>query len=69
MYNDHSVKPFYVMLLKRSASVKCYDGQSKCIHFLIKDYDLLEKYKTIWDKVNADMKKELYMKPVYNKNS
>ena len=26
--------------------------------FLIEDYDLLEKYNTIWDKFSADIKKE-----------
>ena len=27
--------------------------------FLIEDDDLLEKYNTIWDKVSADIKKNL----------
>ena len=36
--------------------------------FLIKNYDLLEKYNNIWDKANADIKKEFDSKPVYNKN-
>ena len=35
------------------------------MYFLNKDDDLLEKYKTVWDKVNADIKKE--SDPVYNK--
>ena len=42
-----------------SAYFKSYDGQSKCMYFLIEDDNLLEKYKTIWDKVNAGMKKNL----------
>ena len=33
----------------------------------MEDDELLEKY-TIWDKVNADIKKELDSEPVYNKN-
>ena len=28
---------------------------------------IIEKYNTIWDKVNADIKKEFDSKPVYNK--
>ena len=40
------------MLTKTSVYVK-----TKWIYFLIKDDDLLEKYKTIWDKVSADIKK------------
>ena len=37
-------------------------------HFLIEDDDLLKKYNAIWDKANADIKKEFDSKPVYNKN-
>ena len=36
------------------------------MYFLIKDDDLLEKYITVWDKVNADTKKEFDSAPVYN---
>ena len=36
------------------------------MYFLIEDDDLLEKYKTIWDKVSADIKKEFDSKPVQN---
>ena len=46
------------MLPKSSAYVKRYDGQSKWMHFLIEDDDLLGKYNTIWDKVSNDTKKE-----------
>ena len=55
------------MLPKTSAYVKGYDEQTKWMYFLIEDYDLLEKYNTIWDKVSADMKKEYDSEPVYNK--
>ena len=54
------------MLLKTRAYVKSYDGQTKWRYFLIEDDDLLEKYNTIWDKVNADIKKESDSEPVYN---
>ena len=37
------------------------------MYFLIEDDDLLEKCNTIWDKVSADIKREFYSKPVYNK--
>ena len=42
------------------------DKLNRCI-FLIEDDNLLEKYNTIWDKVSADIKKELDGEPVYNK--
>ena len=34
------------------------------MYFLIEDYDLLDKYNTIWDKFSADIKKEFDSEPV-----
>ena len=42
LYNDHKVKPLHIMLPKTSAYVKCYDGQTKWMYFLIEDDDLLK---------------------------
>ena len=56
------------MLLKISAYVKSYDGQTKWMYFLIEDDDLLEKNNTIWDKVSTGINKEFDSEPVYNKN-
>ena len=47
------------MLPKTSAYVKGYDRQTKWMYFLIEDDDLLKKSNTIWDKVSADIKKNL----------
>ena len=47
------------MLPKTSTFVKSYDGQTKWMYFLIEDDDLSEKYKTIWNKVSADIKSNL----------
>ena len=55
------------MLPKTSAYVKSYDGQTKCMYFLIEHDDILEKHNTIWGKVSADVKKEFNSNPVYNK--
>ena len=46
------------MLPKTSAYVKNYDIQTKWMYFLIKDDDLLKKYKNIWDKLSADLRKK-----------
>ena len=46
------------MFPKTSAYVKSYDGQTKWIFFLIEDDELLEKYNSVWDKVNAYTKKK-----------
>ena len=59
MYNDHKVKPLQIIFPKTSAYVKSYDGQTKWMYFLIDDDDLLENYNTIWDKISADIKKDL----------
>ena len=67
MYNDHKVKPLYITLPKTRAYVKSYDGQTQWMYFLIQNDDVLEKYNTIWDKVNTGMKKEFDSEPVYNK--
>ena len=37
------------------------------MYFLIEYNDLLKIYNTIWDKVSADIKKELDSEPIYNK--
>ena len=63
-----------VMIMKFNHYMQCfqkerisYDGQTKWMHFSIKDDDLLEKYNAIWDKASADIKKEFDSEPVYNK--
>ena len=47
------------MLPKTSVYVKNYNGQSKSMYFLIEDGGSLKNYNTIWDKVNAAIKKKL----------
>ena len=56
------------MVLKTSAYVKSYVGETKWMYFLIEKNDLSERYNTIWDKVSADIKKEFYSDRVYNGN-
>ena len=40
-------------------NIKSYDDQTKWMSFLIEGDDLLEKYNTIWDKISADVKRNL----------
>ena len=54
------------MFPKTSAYIKSYDGETKWVYFFIEDGDLLKKYDTIWDKVSADIKKEIVRKLVSN---
>ena len=44
LYDDYKNKPLHIMLPKRSAYLKSFDGQTKWIYFLIEDDELLEKY-------------------------
>ena len=59
LYNDHKVEPLHVMLPKTRAHVKRYDGQTKWMYFVIEDDGLIEKYNAIWDKVSANIKRNL----------
>ena len=67
MYDDYKIKPLHVRLPKTRAFVKSYDSQTKWMCFLIEDDELLEKYKTSWNKVSAEIKKEIDSKPAYIK--
>ena len=58
-YKDHKVRPLHIMLPKPSPYIKSYDGLTKRMYFLIENDGLLEEYNTIWDKVSADIKKNL----------
>ena len=42
MDDDHKIKSFSIILLKRSQFIKSYDGESKWIYFLIKVDELLK---------------------------
>ena len=53
------------MFPKTSTYVRSFDEQTKWIHFLIEDDDLVEEYNTNWEKVSADINKKFDSKPVY----
>ena len=55
------------MLPQLGTYLKTYDGQTKCLYFLIEDDELLEKYNTICDKNSAYVKKEFDSETVNNK--
>ena len=56
------------MFPKISANVKCYDGQTKWMYFLIEGDELLEKYNTFRDKVSTEIKNNLIASPSITKN-
>ena len=45
------------MLRKTSAYVKSYDGETKCMIFLIRDDNLIKKHNGIQSKVTNSIKK------------
>ena len=47
-----------IMLPKMSAYGRDFD-ETKCISFLIKKNELLDKYNEVWDKVNKVIKRNL----------
>ena len=53
LYDEYKIMPWYIMLPKSTAYLKCNYGPIKWMYFLIEGDDLLEKYYTIWDKVSA----------------
>ena len=67
MDHDFKFKPFSIILSKKSAFVKSYDGEIKSMYFLIEDHELLKRYNDIQNKVSNSMKKEFHIEPIYNK--
>ena len=59
-------RPLCIFLPKITAYRKDFD-ETKFMSFLIKDDELLEKYKEIWEKVKDSLKREFDIKPLYNK--
>ena len=55
LFDNHKAKPLHIMLTKTTAYVKCNDGQTKWMYFLIEDDDLLEIYNTIWYKYKSGL--------------
>ena len=58
-------RPVCIFLAKMSAYRREFD-ETKYVSFLVKDYELLEKYNEIWEKIKNSIKKEFDSEPVYN---
>ena len=48
LYNNHKVMPLHIMLPKKSAYVKSYDGENKWMYFWIEDDNVIEKNKLMF---------------------
>ena len=51
------------MLPKTSAYAKSYDGETKWMYFSIEDDNVPGKYNTMWNKIIADIRKNLIVNP------
>ena len=65
---NYKTKTLHIILPKTSAYIKSHYERTKWMYFLIGDDDLPKKYKNIWHKVSANIKKEFDSEPVNNKN-
>ena len=66
MDDDHKIKSFSIILLKRSQFIKSYDGESKWTYFLIKVDELLKN--TVIFLIESVMKTQFKSELIYNKN-
>ena len=61
------VKPLCIILSQMSGYIKYFEYGGKNMYFLIKDDDVQEKYKQIWDVIKNKLKIKFHSLPVYDK--
>ena len=60
------VKPLYIILPQMSRYIKYFDNGCKNMSSVIKDDDILDKYKEIWDKIKETLNVKFHSMPVYD---
>ena len=63
------VKPLCIILPQMSGYIKYFENGGKNMSFLIKDDEVWEKYKKIWDVIKNKLSIKLHSKPVYKKGT
>ena len=61
------VKPLCIILPQMSGYIKYFENGSKSMSLLIKDDEVQEKYKQIWDVIKNKPGSKFHSLPVYNK--
>ena len=61
------VKPLCIILLQMSGYIKYFENGGKNMSFFIKDDEMLEKYKQIWDAIKNKLGIKFQSKPIYEK--
>ena len=64
---DEIVKPLCIILPQMSGYIKYFENCGKNMSFFIKDDEVWEKYKEIWDKIKNKLNIKFHSKPVYEK--
>ena len=60
------VKPLCVILPQMTGYIKYFENVGKNMSFIIKDDEVLDKYKKIWDKIERKLNIKFHSKPVYD---
>ena len=61
------VKPLCIILPQLSGYIKYFKNGDKNMSFLIKDDEVWEKYKQIWDVIKNKLGIKFHIEPVYDK--
>ena len=61
------VKPLCIILPQMSGYIKYFEYGGMNMPFLIKDDEILEKFKQIWDLIKNELKIEFHSESVYDK--
>ena len=64
---DEIVKPLCIILLQMSGYIKYFENGGKNMSFLIKDAEVWEKYKQIWDEIKNKLSIKFHSQLVYDK--
>ena len=59
------VKPLCIVLPQMSGYIKYFENRGKKMSFMIKDDEVWEKYKQIWDVIKIKLGIKFHSKPIY----
>ena len=63
---DEIVKPLCIILTQMIENIKYLENGGKNMSFVIKDDDVLDKYKEIWDKIKETLSTKFHSTPVFD---
>ena len=60
------IKPLCMILPQMTGYIKYFENGEKSMPFVIKDDDVLDKYKEIWDRIKETLSIKFHSMPVYD---